>query len=49
AQLKEIAHKIDKVTGQHLNNEKINYFFNLSNQTREYIIKLNELRKNVPS
>ena len=49
AQLKEIAHKIDKVTGQHLSNERINYFFNLSNQTRKYIIKLNELRKNVPS
>jgi len=50
AQLKEIAHKIDKVSGQHLlSDERINYFFNLSNRTREYIIKLNELRKNVPS
>lgn len=49
AQLEEIAYKIGKVNGQHLSNEKINYFFNLSNQTREYIIKLNEFRKNVPS
>lgn len=49
AQLKEIAHKIDEIRGQQLNNERIDYTFNLSNQTREYIIKLNKFRENIPS
>jgi len=48
-QLKEIAHKVNKISGQRLSDERIKYSFNLSNQTREYIIKLNELRKNIPS
>jgi len=49
AQLKEIAHKIDEISGQQLNNERINHTFNLSNQAREYIIKLSKFRENIPS
>lgn len=49
AQLKEIADKIGKMSGQQLNTEKINRTFDLSNQTRGYIIKLNEFRENSPS
>lgn len=48
-QLKEIADKISKMSGQQLNTEKINRTFDLSNQTRGYIIKLNEFRENAPS
>jgi len=49
AQLKEIAYKIDEISGQQLNNERINHTFNLSNQAREYIIKLSKFRENIPS
>ena len=49
AQLKEIASKVDKITGRRLSQERINYVFNLANQTREDILKINELRENIPS
>lgn len=49
SQLKEIAQKIDKISGQCLSDERIKHSFNLSNQSREYIIKLNKLREKIPS
>jgi len=49
SQLKEIAHKIAEITGKQLDNERLNYAFDLSNQTREYIIKISKLRENIPS
>jgi benzoyl-CoA reductase/2-hydroxyglutaryl-CoA dehydratase subunit BcrC/BadD/HgdB len=48
-QLEEISYKICNSFGYQLDNEQINFSFNLSNKTREYIIKLNEFRKNIPS
>ena len=49
SQLKEIAHKIAEITGKQLDNKRLNYAFDLSNQTREYIIKISKLRENIPS
>jgi len=49
SQLKEIAHKIAEITGKQLNNEGLNHTFDLSNRTREYIIKISKLRENIPS
>lgn len=48
-QLEEISYKICNSFGHQLNNDRINFSFNLSNKAREYIIKINELRKNIPS
>ena len=48
-QLEDMVKELEKIIGRKMNPDKLAETIKLSNEAREYFLKVNELRKNIPS